>query len=165
MAPHGGFGAGAIALCNGVENGGVLVLHRLVLGGCIERDEPEAERSFVETSQQLGQHGILCRSGDEQVKFPVEQHHVADVPQVRPMLRPLDDIGELGEVRVVRMLRRKAGAIGFVDQSDFDDLQNLIEADGLDDHALAGDHLDHAFDHQAIERLMNRRPADLEHGG
>ena len=60
------------------------------------------------------------------------------------------------------MFRCKSRAISFVDQSNLDNLQNLIETYRLYDHAFARNDLDHSLDHQAIEGLMDRRAADFQ---
>ncbi len=119
----------------------------------------------MKIAEQLGQDRIFRRPRDQQVKFPVEQHHVVDVAQGGPMLGALEDVGELRQVGVAGMLCCQPGAVRLVDQPDLDDLENLVEADRLDDHPLRGITSTMPSTIRAIQRLVNRRAADLEHGG
>ena len=61
---------------------------------------------------------------------------------------------------VLRPLGGKPRAVGLVDQPHLDHLNDFVQAQRFDDHALARNDVDHVLVHEAVQRLMDRRPAD-----
>jgi hypothetical protein len=50
-------------------------------------------------------------------------------------------------------------------QAHIDHLHHVLQDDRLDDHTLAWNDLDHLFEHQPIDSLVNRRSAQSQQGG
>ena len=66
-------------------------------------------------------------------------------------------LDEIVYVRVVSSRGSKSRAIDFIYQAHVDHLHHVLQDDRLDDDTLARNDLDHFFEHQPIDSLVDGR--------
>ena len=104
---HGRFGLVRVALVDGGENCGVLICTLSYCAGALsEMNQKRSDRSCRLRSSSV-KTSFLAARAIEEVKFPVEQHHVLDVAQRRPMLGALQTSAKFGDVGIVGPFGRK----------------------------------------------------------
>ena len=68
-------------------------------------------------------------------------------------------------LRSARPFCREPSAIGFVDEARLGELKDLVDTERADDLTLTRNNLDHAFQHQTVQCLVDRCAADTDHCG
>lgn len=116
----------------------------------------------MQLEQHVGENGVMCSSSNQTVEIPVEQHHLLNVILISYFCNASQHVANCNDLGRTCSFGRQADRKRFVQKPCFDNFDNFIEINRPHDNSLARLNIDKAFAMQSVERLMNRRPADLQ---
>src|SRR5262249_42928574 len=99
------------------------------------------------------------------MKGAIDLDEGVDGARTRRRILSGEDALKLAHLLLAAILRSASGKLALDDETRIQDFHDLRDRIGLDDHALARNHLDQALDMQPLQRLVHRRAPEPELGG